>query len=268
MVQAQGIQWRAPGGTVYDPTSSAAAGARISAVTAYTLAVTGLQAGDGGAYRCERKSNQSDYAIGTVQVTVLPYIVNPVALQQIVLGQNATIRCQYNADASPTPTTYWYKGNRQINDSRLTVISGGLLIASVASTDEGNYTCVVLSGVGSASIIITAVFRAPPRFVAVTASPSVLIQKGDSVILDCSAVGVPVPIYAWIAPPTVNPLSVSTGTLTVTAVDFSVTGNYNCTALNSVGTVKNLSTCLYSLLHIHQHTYTHPLLCSRISPSC
>ena len=78
---------------------------------------------------------------------------------------------------------------------------------------------------------------APPRFVAVTASPSVLIQKGDSVILDCSAVGVPVPIYAWIAPPTVNPLSVSTGTLTVTAVDFSVTGNYNCTALNSVGTV-------------------------------
>lgn len=71
MVQAQGIQWRAPGGTVYDPTSSAAAGARISAVTAYTLAVTGLQAGDGGAYRCERKSNQSDYAIGTVQVTGL-----------------------------------------------------------------------------------------------------------------------------------------------------------------------------------------------------
>ena len=74
MVQAQGIQWRAPGGTVYDPAdaaSSAAAGARISAVTAYTLAVTGLQAGDGGAYRCERKNNLSDYAIGTVQVTGL-----------------------------------------------------------------------------------------------------------------------------------------------------------------------------------------------------
>ena len=69
MVQAQGIQWRAPDGTVYDPASSAAPGARIRAATAYTLAVTGLQTGDGGAYRCERKSDQNDYAIGTIQVT-------------------------------------------------------------------------------------------------------------------------------------------------------------------------------------------------------
>lgn len=239
MVQAQGILWRAPGGTVYDPAdaaSSSAAGARISAV-AYTLAVTMLQSSDGGTYRCERKSNQSDYATGSIQVTVLPYIANPVSLQQIVLGQNATIRCQYNADASPTPTVYWYRKNRQVNDSRLTIVPGGLVIAGVMSSDEGNYTCVVLSSVGSASLVITAVFRAPPQFVAVTASSSVLIQKGDTATLDCSAVGVPAPVYTWSVPPTVNPVGVSSNTMIINAGDFSATGVYSCTAFNSLGSV-------------------------------
>lgn len=91
--------------------------------------------------------------------TVPPYIVNPITLQQIVLGQTATINCQYNADASPVPTTYWYKGNWQVNDSRLSMVPGGLVIANVVSTDEANYTCIALSVVGSASLVITAVFR-------------------------------------------------------------------------------------------------------------
>ena len=90
---------------------------------------------------------------------VPPYIVSPVALQQIVLGQTVTISCQYNADANPIPTTYWYRGTRQVNDSRLTTVPGGLVITNVISTDEGNYTCYVISGVGSTSLVISAVFR-------------------------------------------------------------------------------------------------------------
>ena len=49
--------------------------------------------------------------------------------------------------------------------------------------------------------------------------------------------GVPVPTYSWTAPPTVNPVGVTSSTLNVNAVDFSVSGTYTCTVLNSVGAI-------------------------------
>ena len=82
------------------------------------------------------------------------------------------------------------------------------------------------------------IYAAPPRFSAVTASASVLIQKGESGTLDCSAVGVPVPTYSWIVPPAASyPYVGVSSTLTINAVDFTISGIYTCVATNSLGAV-------------------------------
>jgi len=122
----------------------------------------------------------------------------------ISLGQTARFSC--SAQGIPPPVVIWIKNNHQLimDLSRMTILpSGSLEISHVQELDEGTYRCNIsnvdkfaTSREGRLVLNRSPDRESPPVFTAVPKSQTVVASH--SVVLECSAVGYPVPTLSWL----------------------------------------------------------------------
>ncbi|XP_060590949.1 uncharacterized protein LOC132745946 isoform X3 [Ruditapes philippinarum] len=217
--------------------------------------IRNLQESDGGIYKCTFQ-NTVGLIAQTIHLIVegQAYIIGPPSNRTAVLGQRIEFTCE--ARGYPTNITYrWYKDHQNVNTlpgfgaipgskPRISISErdGSLIITIVEKEDMGWYTCRPSNGVGQDP--------EAGAYLNITYKPEVLVDQmprsaiwalGFKEKLLCPVDANP-PAYSilW----TKNGMVIKTtsrltvmgnGTLVVSQVAMSDSGNYRCTAISSIG---------------------------------
>ncbi|MCW5909770.1 MAG: immunoglobulin domain-containing protein [Cyclobacteriaceae bacterium] len=215
-------------------TTNLSNGGNISGATSATLSLSNLVAGDAGNYNCVVSgacpSVTSNNAVLTVNAS--PTITAQPANDTKCAGQTAT----FSVTATGTSISYqWRKGTTNLNNGGN--ISGAtsatLTLTNIATTDAGNYNCVISSSVGCNAVTsnngVLTVNTAP----AITAHPANDTQcAGASSTFSVTATGTGL-IYQWRKGTTNlsnggNISGATSATLTLSNLVAGDAGNYNC----------------------------------------
>ncbi|XP_056291030.1 hemicentin-1-like isoform X2 [Pseudoliparis swirei] len=198
---------------------------------------------DSGTYSCEAEND-----VGTIKSLGVVYVREPPIIdgdhhsdRVEPLGGNAILSCEVRGD--PPPTIRWSKSgiNIQTGDRVRQLDNGSLAIYGTASEDAGDCMCVAANeaGVVERSVALT-VHSAP----AITAEPTVVVDAGGTVVLDCRAEGEPTPTMEWsrkggrrlLGDDRFSPLS--NGSLRVSSAQKEDTAQYECLARNLLGSAR------------------------------
>lgn len=151
-----------------------------------------------------------------------------------------TVFLECSAIGNPIPTVVWFKKNGELPSNRIEVLSGGLKITDISSSDDGVYVCNYTNRYGTVSHHITLVYNEEPAIKCL--SNSIEVKQGENLDLtDCEISGVPEPYISWF----INGFSVSNDS-TVEAIGNRIyfrpvekrhAGNLQLFARNKVKTV-------------------------------
>ncbi|XP_022162397.1 neuroglian-like isoform X2 [Myzus persicae] len=181
---------------------------------------------------------------GTILQNKYPPIQQYVTRRNEVSLLNKTVELFCIYGGIPLPQTIWLKDGRAIQFNKqitLTNYGKSLIIKEIQFEDRGKYTCEVSNGVGlpeSYNIVLDVM--AVPVF---TVIPQIVERgEGETAVIKCEASGNPQPSIKWIhngrplSEASPNPRrSVTSNSITITALTKNDTGNYGCNATNSVG---------------------------------
>ena len=135
----------------------------------------------------------------------------------------------------PTPVVTWRKVSGHLPLGRVRYNNSALQISQVRKEDSDVYTCSAKNLLGKAERNTMLVVVSLPRFT--SKPPSKIVSMLSSTVrLNCSAIGDPQPIVSWRKQG--GQLSVGrsqqiNGTLVITNIQQSDTGNYICTAASA-----------------------------------
>ena len=135
----------------------------------------------------------------------------------------------------PTPVVTWRKVSGHLPLGRVRYNNSALQISQVRKEDSDVYTCSAKNLLGKAERNTMLVVVSLPRFT--SKPPSKIVSMSSSTVrLNCSAIGDPQPIVSWRKQG--GQLSVGrsqqiNGTLVITNIQQSDTGNYICTAASA-----------------------------------
>ncbi|KAM4693347.1 peroxidasin homolog isoform 2-T2 [Discoglossus pictus] len=218
--------------------------ARLNLLEDGTLMIQNTQEADEGIYQCMAKNVAGE--VKTHEVTLRYYgtparpsfVIQPQNTE-VLLGESVTLEC--SAAGQPQPRITWTRGDRTPlpSDPRITITpSGGLYIQDVRQEDSGEYTCFATNSVDTIHSTGYIIVQAIPQFTVVPQERNVF--EGHTVDFHCEAQGYPQPVIAWTKGG--NQLSVdrrhqvlSTGTLRIARVALHDQGQYECQAINIVG---------------------------------
>ncbi|MGH0122329.1 UNVERIFIED_CONTAM: hypothetical protein FKN15_003120 [Acipenser sinensis] len=122
--------------------------------------------------------------------------------------------------------------------------TGNLYIAKVKSSDVGNYTCVVINSVTKDKVLSSPsplVLRndAKPQWIQTPKDAAMAIE--DSIVWECKASAKPKPSYSWLkngeALVLEDRIQIENGVLSITALNLSDSGMYQCVAENKHGII-------------------------------
>ncbi|XP_048209431.1 LOW QUALITY PROTEIN: peroxidasin homolog [Perognathus longimembris pacificus] len=223
------------------------ADSRLNLLDDGTLMIENTQEADQGVYQCMAKNVAGE--VKTQEVT-LRYFGSPARLAfviqpqntEVLVGESVTLEC--SATGHPQPQITWTRGDRSPlpADPRVNITSsGGLYIQKVVQGDSGEYTCFASNGVESIHATALIIVQALPQF---TVTPeNRVVTEGQTVDFQCEAKGHPQPVIAWTKGG--SPLSVdrrhlvlSSGTLRISGVALHDQGQYECQAVNIIGSQK------------------------------
>ncbi|CAB4030148.1 B-cell receptor CD22-like [Paramuricea clavata] len=146
--------------------------------------------------------------------------------QEGVLGSPVTITC--NSEGHPEP-------NYTITHNGITLSAGKMYtIPKVKWSDAGTYRCIAGNKLGSDSAFAYLTFHDadPPTVISLTSTPEIVVF-GESVVITCEAIAVPLPSYTIIHNDTEI---VSTHkTYIITVLEYSHAGSYKCIATSILG---------------------------------
>ncbi|KAG8178097.1 hypothetical protein JTE90_017446 [Oedothorax gibbosus] len=191
---------------------------------------------------------------------VAPFIFPP-ALKE---GERGSAICTIKSGDRPFEF-HWEKDGKKLTNVETQSIrdSSFLIIESVSAESSGNYTCIVSNAFGkdrfTASLLVTAppVWKKEPM--------DQIVQEGESLSVECEAIGVPSPTMKWTVGDKHEPIpsdpssmirSSTSGTLIINKVDISMEGIHSCEADNGFGhtlkkdiviTVRENSDCFVKL---------------------
>ncbi|XP_035767871.1 peroxidasin homolog [Neolamprologus brichardi] len=220
---------------------------RLNLLEDGTLMIQNTRETDQGVYQCMAKNVAGE--VKTSEVTLRyfgapsrPSFVIQPQNTEVLVGESVTLEC--SATGQPQPRVSWTKGDRTPlpNDARVTITpSGGLYIQNVEQADGGQYTCFASNNVDTIHATAHIIVQAIPQF---TVTPQdQLALEGHTVDFPCEATGYPQPVIAWTRggsplPSDRRHVILPSGTLRITRVAAHDEGQYECQAVNPVGTTR------------------------------
>ncbi|PFX30360.1 hemicentin-1-like isoform X2 [Stylophora pistillata] len=217
---------------------------RIIAKEDGELVINNAQLSDVGDYECIawNIAGQSQASLELLY-TVPPSVF--VDREEVTANAGETITIHCTANGTPRAKITWYKGQDKITASRRIAISsqGHLVINAVGLKDGGYYTCLGNNTAGEDSVTISIQVQIPPR-VSVDYD-EVPVILGDTLVLQCAAVGVPMPTITWVKDD--KPLKsndriniTDDGTLIIRDAIPQDVGEYHCVGRSPAGTDRAL----------------------------
>jgi hypothetical protein len=178
-------------------------------------------------------------------LAIQPEILTEGQVFRVEMGQTLLLPCKTrNLGAM---ILLWKKGTRVLTagsiqvrrDKRLHLDGNDLQISAMDSDDAGEYICEVETDDDKPIAIVHSVeILVPPGITTQPANGQIVVKKGTSVSLSCSASGNPAPVLTWSKSNDQMPRSgVEAGgqTLKLKTVDRHHAGKYRCHASNGVG---------------------------------
>ncbi|MEE6476697.1 hypothetical protein FKM82_011185 [Ascaphus truei] len=217
---------------------------RLNLLEDGTLMIQNTQEADQGIYQCMAKNVAGE--VKTHEVTLRYYgtparpsfVIQPQNTE-VLVGESVTLEC--SAAGQPQPRITWTRGDRTPlpSDPRINITpSGGLYIQNVNQEDGGGYTCFATNTLDTIHSTAHVIVQAIPQFIVIPQDRNVF--EGHTVDFHCEAQGNPQPVIAWTKGG--SQLSVdrrhqvlSTGTLRISRVALHDHGQYECQAVNIVG---------------------------------
>jgi hypothetical protein len=208
-------------------------GLNLSGATSATLTFSSVQVTDSANYQCvvtnSLGSVTSAMSVLTVYAdTALAIRTQPTA-QVGIVGNVVTF--SFIATSGEPISYQWRKNGVTISGATASTYT----IPVVATTDAGNYSCIVsdydellLSSIASLTV------QVPP---AITSQPSArTVLQGASASFTVAATGTPTPTYQW----RLDGVAISgatSATYTVSSAQPANAGNYTCVVTNPAGSV-------------------------------
>ena len=152
---------------------------------------------DSGEYKClvnlTACSGSMESPVASVTVSQSsPTISSQQNNVDIELGLNQVLSC--SGIGIPTPSYQWYKNSVPIQNAESDTYS----ISSASTADNGLYSCELFSYVDRSFQDIAEIYIYQlPANITVTGIPSTPVAKGVTLILTCTAEGIPTPTYQW-----------------------------------------------------------------------
>uniref|UniRef100_A0A8C9FGE6 Matrix remodeling associated 5 n=1 Tax=Pavo cristatus TaxID=9049 RepID=A0A8C9FGE6_PAVCR len=170
------------------------------------LHISGLSTGDAGTYRCTAR-NPGGYVERVVflKVGLRPEISNQYNnLVSIINGETLQLHCitQPNQRAQIS----WTLPNGMVLDApqavgRFSLLENGSLTVREASVfDRGTYLCKVSSDYGTSIMNVPVIVIAYPPRITSEPAPVIYARPGNSVKLNCMAIGIPKAEITWELP--------------------------------------------------------------------
>ncbi|KAG8512340.1 Peroxidasin [Galemys pyrenaicus] len=209
-----------------------------------TLMIQNARETDQGVYQCMAKNAAGE---AKTQEVTLRYFGSPArpafVIQpqntEVLVGESVTLEC--SATGHPPPHISWTRGDHTPlpEDPRISITqSGGLYIQEVVQEDGGEYTCFATNSVDRVQASALIIVQALPGFTVTPRDRAVI--EGQTVDFQCEANGYPQPVIAWTKGGSQlsvdrRHLVLSSGTLRISDVRLHDQGQYECQAVNIIG---------------------------------
>ncbi|XP_028399387.1 hemicentin-2-like isoform X1 [Dendronephthya gigantea] len=178
------------------------------------------------------------FFLGPYQSNVVVFVASKPAVTlscsspiATIEGDNITCICQAK-DGNPPANVTWYKDGVQITKSEKN--RQILNLNNVDKKDSGIYKCIARSYTlaDEKSIEVMVYYPVSPAILSLTTTPEDVVI-GESVVITCEAIAVPLPSYTIIHNDT---KVVSTRkTYIITILKYNDAGSYECIATNQLG---------------------------------
>ncbi|XP_053792005.1 matrix-remodeling-associated protein 5 [Vidua chalybeata] len=217
------------------------------------LHISSLSAGDAGTYRCTAR-NPGGYMERVVflKVGLRPEISNQYNnLVSIINGETLQLHCI--TQASHQAQISWTLPNGMVMDApqavgRFSLMENGSLTVREASVfDRGTYLCKVSTEYGTSVMTVPVIVIAYPPRITSEPAPVIYARPGNSVKLNCMAIGIPKAEITWELPDKShlttgaqsrlygNKFLHPQGSLVIQQSTQRDAGFYKCTAKNILG---------------------------------
>ncbi|XP_057277782.1 immunoglobulin superfamily member 10 [Pezoporus wallicus] len=223
-----------------------------------TLFITRVGLEDRGQYLCTA-ANPHGAARLQVTLSVVDYPPRITGSRWQLLtahsGKPVAVKCK--AEGRPPPTISWVLANKtHISDSSAgnnkvhMETDGTLIIKEVTVYDRGLYTCMAKNTAGTDKLIVKLQVIAAPPAILEEKRERVEVMMGENLKLPCTVEGNPQPTVHWVLSDgtMVKPLQLvnaklflfSNGTLHLSSITSSDSGNYECIATSSTGSERRV----------------------------
>ncbi|XP_027654153.2 immunoglobulin superfamily member 10 isoform X1 [Falco cherrug] len=233
-----------------------------------TLAITRVDLEDRGQYLCTA-ANPHGVArlLVTLSVVAYPPRFTGGRLQLLTAHSGKPMAVKCKAEGRPPPTISWVLANKTHISNSFTGHNkvhvepdGTLIIKEVTVYDRGIYTCIAKNPAGTDTLVV--------KLQVIAAPPTILEKKrqlvegmmGENLKFPCTVKGNPQPTVHWVLfdGTVVKPLQFinaklflfSNGTLHLSNIAPSDSGNYECIATSSTGSERRV----VSLMVEHRDT--------------
>ncbi|VTJ68807.1 Hypothetical predicted protein [Marmota monax] len=217
---------------------------RHSLLPSGSLRLAQAQEGDSGFYECSASnpagSASHRYILG---VQVPPQVQPGPRVLKVLAGEALDLNCV--AEGDPEPRLSWSKDGVALQGGGP---AGSVHFSAIEPSDAGMYRCEASSSAGEDVWELELRVLEPPHWVADETSGLLERVAGENASLPCPARGTPQPQVTWRKGPSAEPLPgrpgvavLEEGSLFLSSVSPSDSGEYECQATNEAGSASRRS---------------------------